>query len=57
MHVAFQVTYRFMDFANWLLAWDRYALAADMLKQVGFREAMQYKAICTDVRRMLWVKC
>ena len=50
VHLSGQVAHRFMDFANWLLAWDRYAIAADMLKQVGFRDAMQYKAVCTEVR-------
>ena len=44
-----QVTKRFLDFANWMLAWDRYALGAAMVKQMDFRTAMQHKAVCTEV--------
>ena len=47
--VLLQVTKRFLDFANWMLAWDRYALGAAMVKQMDFRTAMQHKAVCTEV--------
>ena len=44
-----QVTKRFLDFANWLLAWDRYALGAATVGQMDFRTAQQHKAVCSEV--------
>ena len=49
MHLMLQVTARYMDFANWLLAWSRYSLAAAMTKQLTFNAAQQYLSVITDV--------
>ena len=38
-----------LDFAWWLLAWDRYALAAAATGQMSFALAMQHKAIVADI--------
>ena len=48
-HPVHEVAKRFLDFANWMVAWDRYALGAAMLGQMEFRQAMQYKAIIVEV--------
>ena len=34
---------RALDLATWQMAWDRYALAAVMVKMVDFHDAMRYK--------------
>ena len=44
-----------LDWASWLLAFEKYALLAAALKQIKFAEAMQYKAVVVKVRRVL--KC
>ena len=44
----FQVAKRFLDFANWLLSWSRYALAAAMVGQMSYRTAMQHLSVCTE---------
>ena len=40
---------KYVDFAWWLLAWDRYALAAVATKQMDFKQAMQHKAVVAEV--------
>ena len=40
---------KFVDFAWWLLAWDRYALAAAATQQMEFWHAMQHKAVVAEI--------
>ena len=47
--MSMQVTARYMDFANWLLAWARYSLAAVMTKQLTFNASQQYLSVITEV--------
>ena len=38
-----------LDFASWVLAWDRYAICAAVLGQMSFKAAMQHKACVAEV--------
>ena len=38
-----------MDLAAWLIAFDRYALAAAATNQMSFRASMNYKNVVVDV--------
>ena len=42
-----------LDLATWLMAWERFALAAAMVKMIDFSDAMRYKL----VRRCACVYC
>jgi len=39
-----------LDLATWLMAWERFALAAAMVKMIDFSDAMRYKLVCCCVR-------
>ena len=36
---------RALDLSMWLMSWDRYALAAAMVKMIDFSDAMRYKLV------------
>ena len=38
-----------LEFAMWLVAWDRYALAAGMTNQMTYAQAMSHKCVVTEV--------
>ena len=38
---------RALDLSMWLMSWDRYALAAAMVKMIDFNDAMRYKLVCS----------
>ena len=40
---------RRLDLATWQMAWDRFALAAAMVKMIPFRAAMQYKQVVLEI--------
>jgi hypothetical protein len=40
---------KYVDFAWWLLAWDRYALAAAATQQMDFNQAMQHKRVIAEI--------
>ncbi len=40
---------RRLEFSSWQLAWERYSLAAAILKQLTFITAMKHKAVVTEV--------
>ena len=39
-----------LDFASWLVAFDTYAMLAAGVGQIGFLEAMRYKAVIIEAR-------
>ena len=39
-----------LDLATWLMAWERFALAAAMVKMIDFSDAMRYKLVCCCLR-------
>ena len=41
---------RKLSLAMWQAAWDRYALAASMVKTLEFGVAMRYKQVCACAR-------
>ena len=41
---------RKLSLAMWMAAWDRYALAAAMVKMLDFAIAMRYKQVCACAR-------
>ena len=41
---------RKLSLAMWQAAWDRYALAASMVKTLEFDVAMRYKQVCACAR-------
>ena len=38
-----------LDFCWWLLAWDRYALAAAITKQMTYQQAMEHKQLIVSI--------
>ena len=40
---------RRLDLSAWLLAWDGYAMACEVTKQLPFKAAMQHKALVVQV--------
>ena len=47
---------RHLDFGWWLLAWDRYALAAAATQQMEFATAMKHKVVMTGVCCGMWAR-
>jgi hypothetical protein len=48
-----QFNRRFLDLAVWLMAWDRYAIGATLLKQMSFVDAQHHKAVVVEVWLLL----
>ena len=44
-----QFNKRFLDLSVWLMAWDRYAIGATLLKQLAFEDAQHHKAVVVEV--------
>ena len=42
-------TTKFMNFANWLLAWWRYSVAAHVTEQLAFADAVAHEAVVAEV--------
>ena len=38
-----------LDLAMWMLAWDRYSLAAAMTNQLTLEQALAHKGVVTEV--------
>ncbi len=44
---------RRLEMAAWQLAWDRYALAAAVVGQLTFTQAMQHKSVVMEAWRVV----
>jgi hypothetical protein len=53
--VVIQERARRLEIMSWLLAWRRYALAAAILGQMSFSQAVEHEAVVTEVCRMVCV--
>jgi len=48
---------RKLEFHDWLVAWDTYALLAAALEQLSFKAAMQYKQVVAQAGASLHNVC